>query len=141
MQIVGRNKWIHKNIQMPAGFIVVLICLIIITPLCGFLFNCGCTWPWDGLADYCNYFDEHAQDRCPWCASKWAGGWSVGLSISTGYLGAMAGLKPSIFPNDKYGEILIRVLIGLCLFLIVAASAGWISATVQNYNHFVFTIG
>ena len=124
---------------MPAGIITVLIALIVITPLCGFLFYCGCTWPWEGLADNCNYFDEHAAAQCPWCTSNWAGGLSVGIAILSGYLASMFGLNSSFFSADKPNEIIVRVLFGLGLFLVVAVSAGWISATLQNYNDFVFT--
>ena len=125
---------------MPAGIITVLIALIVITPLCGFLFHCGCTWPWDGLAEHCNYFDEHAVAQCPWCASKWAGVLSVGIAVTVGYLASMVKLYPSFFPMDKTIETIVRIVFGLGLFLAVAISAGWISATLQNYHDFVFTI-
>eukprot|EP00750_Incisomonas_marina_P005836 INCI14163.2.p1 GENE.INCI14163.2~~INCI14163.2.p1 ORF type:complete len:284 (-),score=22.02 INCI14163.2:88-939(-) len=35
---------------------------------CGFLFNCGCTWEWDGGWAYCNVHNPTGP-RCPWCAA------------------------------------------------------------------------
>lgn len=141
MRIAGLNKWIEQNIRMPAGMMTVLIALIVITPMCGFLFNCGCTWPWEGLADDCNYFDQTAAQSCPWCASKWAGGLSVGSSIASGYLISMATWKSSVLPYSKTAEISIRVLLGLVGSMVIAIYAGWMSAELQNYHYFVFANG
>lgn len=141
MRIVGRNKWIERNIRMPAGLITVLIALIVITPLCGFLFNCGCTWPWEGLADDCNYFDQDAEENCPWCASNWAGAMSVGASFVSGYLLSMSEWMSSALPGNKRAEIFIRTLFGVVLFIFIAAGMAWISAELQQYRDFVFSNG
>lgn len=39
---------------------VVVFALIGVTPLCGFMFDCGCDWPWSGLYHHCNFFDALA---------------------------------------------------------------------------------
>jgi hypothetical protein len=39
---------------MISGVITVVLALAVVTPLCGLLFDCGCPWPWAGLAAYCN---------------------------------------------------------------------------------------
>ncbi len=126
---------------MPAGLITVLIALIVVTPLCGFLFNCGCTWPWEGLADDCNYFDQDAEENCPWCASNWAGAMSVGASFVSGYLLSMSEWMSSALPGNKRAEIFIRTLFGVVLFIFIAAGMAWISAELQQYRDFVFSNG
>ncbi|MEN8198090.1 MAG: hypothetical protein ABFS30_16530, partial [Pseudomonadota bacterium] len=32
------------------------IAAILVTPYCGLLFGCGCTWPWSGLVAQCSFF-------------------------------------------------------------------------------------
>ncbi|MGR9100857.1 MAG: hypothetical protein ACU826_09855, partial [Gammaproteobacteria bacterium] len=78
-----------SNLKMPAGLVTLLIALAGITPLCGVLFDCGCTWPWMGLDQNCNINDPAARFECPWCASWAAGGLSVGLSTIAGYCASM----------------------------------------------------
>lgn len=121
---------------MPAGLMTVLVALILITPLCGFLFNCGCAWPWAGLADNCNYFDQDTEENCPWCASNWAGAISVGVSVASGYLLSMAEWKSLSFQENNRVEIFFRMLFGLGLFLMIAFGMAWISAQMQNYHYF-----
>ncbi|MCI0732338.1 MAG: hypothetical protein L0Y38_00765 [Methylococcaceae bacterium] len=47
--------------------ITLLGILIVITPLCGYLFGCGCAWPWSGFVENCNYFDPGERHPCPFC--------------------------------------------------------------------------
>jgi ammonia channel protein AmtB len=54
--VVLALSWgIVKLTRMPAGTpaiaavtSVAVFGLIAITPLCGFMFGCGCDWPWSG---------------------------------------------------------------------------------------------
>ncbi|MGR9107122.1 MAG: hypothetical protein ACU843_09360 [Gammaproteobacteria bacterium] len=60
MRAIQPNDWIPV-----AG--TVLGIAILITPLCGTLFACGCTWPFAGLAEHCNFFDPDEIHPCPFC--------------------------------------------------------------------------
>ena len=60
---------------------VVVFALIAVTPLCGFMFDCGCDWPWSGLYHHCNFFDALAKLKCPWCNNVAAGALSM-LAVS-----------------------------------------------------------
>eukprot|EP01090_Pellita_catalonica_P017997 TRINITY_DN5620_c1_g1_i1.p1 TRINITY_DN5620_c1_g1~~TRINITY_DN5620_c1_g1_i1.p1 ORF type:complete len:207 (+),score=26.30 TRINITY_DN5620_c1_g1_i1:271-891(+) len=66
------NVW---NRFAPLILIVVgslLLSWVFITPYCGVLFRCGCTWIWDGGIEGCNIYTKHVP-HCPWCvAPKWA---------------------------------------------------------------------
>ena len=64
--------------------------LIIVTPLCGLLFQSGCDWPWLGLDAGCNFYKPGAEHQCYWCASMITGLFSTGLAIIGGVLTAMA---------------------------------------------------
>jgi hypothetical protein len=47
--------------------------LVIITVICGELFNCGCDWPWRGFIEHCNFYIPESTDKCPWCANSFIG--------------------------------------------------------------------
>ena len=74
---------------------VVVFALIGVTPLCGFMFDCGCDWPWSGLYHHCNFFDALAKLKCPWCNNVAAGALSMvavfGASIFMAYRAASVG--------------------------------------------------
>ena len=85
-----------KLTRMPVGTpslaavtAVVVFALVAITPLCGFMFDCGCDWPWAGLYHHCNFFDALSKLKCPWCNNVAAGALSMlavfGASIFAAY--------------------------------------------------------
>lgn len=66
------------------GLSVIGSVLLLITPICGLLFACGCDWPGKGLADRCNYFDVAATRHCPWCSNPVIGAIAALLAIAVG---------------------------------------------------------
>jgi hypothetical protein len=134
-------------VRYQAGILTVIVALITITPLCGLLFDCGCTWPWSGLESHCNIHDSKAVHQCPWCVSIVAGVLSVGLAVLVGYLLA---LKPADTGSDMRGsaladghqesslsEISKRFFVGMLGFVSVAVVTGWLSGMIQSYPYFV----
>jgi hypothetical protein len=64
-------KSAHKPWHYSVGLgLAAVIFVILITAVCGWLFNCGCTWPWRGFVEHCNAFDPGAKEKCPWCADS-----------------------------------------------------------------------
>lgn len=102
--------------------------LVVITPLCGFFFDCGCTWPWAGLERDCNIHDAHAVHQCPWCVSYVAGFLAVAAAIGAGAAGAL------VTP----GGYVARIMAGLAAFGVVALVGAWGSAVIQGYPTFIF---
>ncbi|MBS3952879.1 MAG: hypothetical protein KGZ88_08025 [Methylomicrobium sp.] len=120
-----RNKWIAATLSC-------LISLITITPLCGFLFQCGCDWPWLGLDDGCNYYKSHAEHTCPWCASMITGILATGSATLSGMLAAtFAPLTQMKLPDPI--EIVVRTSSGLSLFFLLAVLTAAIAASMQVY--------
>jgi len=134
--------------RFSAGAFTLIAALVLITPLCGLLFDCGCTWPWSGLESHCNIYNPDAPHQCPWCVSAIAGGVSVGLAILLGFLvsirpvnlgydvrdSALAGIQDvSVFADFSK-----RVMLGLLCFLMVAVATGWLSSYLQGYPYFVY---
>ncbi len=121
-----------------AEYITVLCGSALITPFCGALFACGCTWPGLGLEANCNFFDPQALSHCPWCASFFVGGISVTAAIFSGYLIAKKSIR---FIDHRVktdaGKFVTQLLAGITGFLLVAFACAWISASLQDYPLFI----
>lgn len=101
---------------------------LLATPYCGALFNCGCTWPWNGLAEHCNFYNARPSLHCPWCEYPLAGF----VSLATA---ALASLGVSL--RLGAGGFLTRLLSGIVVFLLVAAAAGGLTALATGYPRFL----
>ena len=134
------QDYFKLNTKTISAMVVMTIALINVTPLCGFLFDCGCTWIWAGLEEKCNIHDVSALHQCPWCSSSFAGILSVSCSVLAGAWLAFA-LRIGDHNNQKidFKNMLIRSTSGLAIFLLVAFFSGWISASVQNYPTFIIS--
>jgi hypothetical protein len=110
----------------PAGA-TLAISLIVLTPLCGWLFVCGCAWPWSGFFFGCNYFDPASTQRCPWCALPLAGVFPVIFAVFVSWAGVSASSGP------KRSDYLIRIGAGMWVFLCAALLSGWLAAHHRHY--------
>jgi len=115
-----------------SALIVLIIELITITPLCGYLFQCGCDWPWSGLDEKCNYHQPHIKQQCPWCVSMAMGILSTALAIMMGVYASSVSMD--ILGNQhKVKEVLLRALIGLSVFVLTAIIMAIMAASWQNH--------
>ena len=122
------------NRKMPAGILVVLAALIITTPLCNQIFSCGCTWPWQGLDNHCNFHVAQAPHKCPWCVSWLAAGLSLGSALLVGYSLSMSQLLNKKFKHCGYYRLIfIRFSLGLSAFTGIAYLGGVFSALMLDY--------
>ena len=119
------------NSRIGAVGATVIIGLIVITPFCGLLFDCGCSWPWAGLESNCNFHKAGAAHRCPWCEYPVVGLGSTLLAVFSGVLAALLGL-------GRNGQIAMRTLEGVAVFLIVGIFLGWLTAISTDYPTFLF---
>jgi len=137
-----------SSARFSAGILTLIATLVLITPLCGLLFDCGCTWPWAGLESHCNIHNPEAAHQCPWCVSTIAGVVSVGLAVLIGFL---VSIKPANLGYDIRDSALAgiqtastvadfskRVVSGLLYFAVVAVATGWLSGYLQGYPYFLF---
>lgn len=131
-----QKQYFNSRQKKTAAFFTSIFVLILVTPLCGFLFDCGCIWPWSGLDSKCNFYMHNAVYKCPWCASLITGWLSVGMSIASGVFVAVSPLP--ILGDSVRSESLICVLLGTMTFLCVAILAGWLAAELQNYPLGIF---
>lgn len=99
---------------------VLIIALITITPLCGFLFQCGCDWPWFGLDEKCNIYQTNSRNQCPWCVSMPMGIFSTLVAIISGVIISIASFG-GISKQSVSRQVLIRTISGLIVFVCVAS--------------------
>jgi hypothetical protein len=55
---------------LPTIILLGALIAVLIAPVCGWLFNCGCDWPWHGFIEHCNAFIAESPDKCPWCVNS-----------------------------------------------------------------------
>ncbi|MEY3758696.1 MAG: hypothetical protein RIR39_187 [Pseudomonadota bacterium] len=133
---VLQNRYLNTRPKKIALAFTSIFGLILVTPLCGFLFDCGCTWPWSGLDSRCNFHQQNTLPKCPWCAS-WLTGWlSVGVSIVLGVFVAVSPLP--LVGHNVINESLLRIFLGTLIFLCVAILASELAAELQHYPLRIF---
>lgn len=128
-----KKTYSRLNVNTISGAATLITTLIIVTPLCGLLFQCGCDWPWSGLDAGCNFYKPGADHQCPWCASMLTGIFSTGLAIISGVLTAMAPSLPLAIHRPA-NEVAVRTLLGLTVFVLVAILTAGLAALWQNYS-------
>jgi hypothetical protein len=125
------KKAITTKAKRWSAMITLIITLIIVTPFCGFLFQCGCDWPWSGLDARCNYYKPNAVQQCPWCASMITGFFSTGLAIIAGVWTTTVSL--SITYQQLMNEVTIRTIFGVIIFILVGILTAGFAAQWQDY--------
>jgi len=116
--------------RKASGITMLIAALILLTPMCGFLFQCGCDWPWSGLDAHCNFYKPHAEHKCPWCVSMLTGVLATGLATLTGVLIAMIPLWQI---SGTIKQVSIRIVLGLSAFFVVGIVTAILAAIVQHY--------
>jgi len=127
-----------RTVRYQTGGLMLLASLLLITPLCGLMFGCGCTWPWEGLDSHCNIHDSTVLQQCPWCVSMLAGVVSVSLAVLCGVLLSMS--APETSNDGRYALALDaakKISLGLLGFVFVALFTGYLSAYFQAYPYFI----
>ena len=107
---------ISTSEQRWSAINTLIITTVIVTPLCGFLFQCGCDWPWSGLDSHCNFYKPYVQHHCPWCASMITGILSTGLAIIAGVWFAAQSRYSLSYGHVVIG-ISIRTVTGIMVFI------------------------
>ncbi len=129
-------SWLMRP-QIWAGLSMIGFTAIFVTPYCGYLFECGCTWPWSGLDADCNIHQADAEHRCPWCASLVAGGVSMLVLFGATFMAAATrsrGAQSSFIAG--YAKGLGR---GFVAFLIAGFITAWGAALYTGYPMFIIS--
>jgi len=127
------KRYSKRKARAISGAATLITMLIIVTPLCGLIFQCGCDWPWSGLNVRCNFYKPEAEHQCPWCASMVTGIFSTGLAIISGVLTAIVPSSPLVVYRPE-NEFALRILVGLTVFVLLAILTAGFAALWQNYS-------
>jgi len=100
----------------------------LVTPLCGWLFSCGCDWPWHGLASHCNYFDPAATQPCPWCEHALLSTLAILLATAAG----IAVAHRTVPSPERRGSSAVAAVAGLTVALATLLLAGTLTLTVTG---------
>ena len=143
MAEAARPSWIMRP-GTWAGLTIIVFVVVFVTPYCGLLFSCGCTWPWAGLDANCNIHDHDALHVCPWCGSLYVGGLSTLAMLGASYaaaahpLGSWVGaLKEHDWQPRTFSVFASGILSGITAFLVVGFVTAWIAALWTGYPDFL----
>lgn len=150
---MDNRKKIGKVVWVVCEFIIV--CLVIVVfdwvfhnPMCDLMFNCGCTWNWDGGWDECNIHNDTGP-HCPWCNAKpstaWTTQWGVmAMMLFSYYLVAYwRTWKNLIFKgtNDerKFNCIIDLSIVNILSRMVVPVLAFIISSILVGFGFYLST--
>jgi len=117
------------------GYLILLAAVstaTFMTPLCGFLFKCGCVWIWAGADRHCN-IHQSSPPHCPWCAHG-----------KLGYVLPLAGLTLGQFSSGLLtlrlsGRLTLSSLATVASIIPVALLLGYLTILLTSYPHFLST--
>ncbi len=132
MSSKNKQRLLNTQEKQVSAIMTLVSSLVIVTPLCGLLFQCGCDWPWAGLDSLCNFYKLDAEHKCPWCASMITGLLSTGTAIVAGVWVSILSLS-FLTRQNPVKEVLMRMVFGLMVFVGVAFLMAMFAAQWQGY--------
>ncbi len=123
--------------KQGAAGLTLTITLIILTPVCGALFQCGCTWPGFGLDTRCNFYQPSADHVCPWCVSLVTGLLSASVSVIPALWAATATSTSRLLSTHHrpVSGIIIRTSLGIIAFMLLSVLCAGLAAYYQQYPY------
>jgi hypothetical protein len=112
---------------------LIALAAVFVVPLCGWIYQCGCTFLWAGAERYCNI--HHAEGpHCPWCVAG-------GDPLPATALGFLLFAPPAVaihWFNKRPGVSTPKLFVaGLLTFLLAAIISGYIFKVIYDYPHFL----
>lgn len=114
------------------NLLICACCAVLITPLCGYLFACGCDWPWSGLDSHCNINLPESRYQCPWCTSIILG---ISAFIAATLTAIYTAKKIPISINYTIEQVIVRISIGNIIFIVCTTVMALITAQWQQYPY------
>jgi hypothetical protein len=103
---------------------------IFMTPLCGFLFQCGCVWNWTGGSSQCN-IHHSTGPHCPWCASGIMGSMAATAGLVLGqFMGGFLTLRLG-------GRMVFSSLMTIVSVVPAGLLVGYLTILLTSYPYFV----
>jgi len=127
------SRSLDSKQKLHLGVLVLLAAVstsTFMTPLCGFLFKCGCVWNWAGADRHCN-IHQGSPPHCPWCAHG-----------SLGYVLPLVGLTLGQFSSGLLtlrlgGSLAFSGLVTVASIVPVALLLGYLTIHLTSYPYFL----
>jgi len=108
----------------------IALAMLLILPLCGWMFQCGCGFLWSSY-EKCN-IHQPGVPHCPWCVER-----NSVLMALPFFLIVGAQVTVIYLVNKKYAPpFLILLMLGLLTFFVIAVVAGYWFKVMDNYPYF-----
>lgn len=120
--------------QIAAALLTLAFALVVVTPLCGALFRCGCTWPWAGLDRHCNVHDPADPAHCPWCVHPRVAAATFAVSAA---LGVVAAWGLPVARRRPWLASSVRAGVGVAVYALGSTIGAWWIARAVGYPHFL----
>lgn len=126
-----------KFVLRPELALFVLLAIFLL-PLCGTIFQCGCTYLWSGRDLHCNIHDP-ATPNCPWCIAPFHNrGLSALVQMIPFVLIFSCALISIRISRLKLGRSYLKQLAaGITGGLLVMLLVAWIYGKIYHYPFFI----
>ncbi|MBI4853872.1 MAG: hypothetical protein HY819_18915 [Acidobacteria bacterium] len=126
-----KRSWIILLFTLAFAY---LFTWIFLTPFCGLVFHCGCTWLWAGAAEKCVGAMDTActQHICPWCDDG-----KLGIMLPFIFM-LVSQTVAILFVWWKYHfryiyQLIFQILIGIVIFIFSGYLEAVIHGLIKNY--------
>lgn len=126
----GGRLTVYMTPRHAPAVVTALFALLVVTPVCGGLFGCGCDWPWNGLFIHCASLGD-IRPGCPWCEHPALGLASLVLPLSAGLMLVRHGRRLGHPPAEAVSGFAVAVGMGLLGVLAGFATLGALTLTIQ----------
>lgn len=129
---------VRKFLLRPEFGLFILLSIFLL-PMCGLIFQCGCSYLWSGRELHCNIHDPETPN-CPWCISPFH---NQALSTLVQMIPFVVILSCIItathISRKKLGRSYVKQLsAGIIAGLIAMLAVAWIYAKIYHYPFFIF---
>jgi hypothetical protein len=125
----GCMRMTTKTACLLLGIAVVTASLLM-TPFCGFMFRCGCSWIWTTAAAHCN-IHHSMPPHCPWCSYGDIGYFLPYAGFIIGQ--ALAGILVLRFT----GKLALSVIVTILALVPVGLLMGVLTLALVDYPLFI----
>lgn len=107
---------------------------IFLTPFCGLIFHCGCTWLWAGAAEKCVGAMDLVctQHTCPWCDD---GKWGMLIPLAFMLLSQTVTILLIWWKyklNTGY-QLILQIFVGIVTFILSGYFEAVVHGWIKNY--------
>lgn len=127
------NRTGHSKRILMAAAISIAFTIVFILPLCGWMFQCGCSFLWLEGYGYaqCN-IHQPGVPHCPWCVERN----SLLMALPFLFIIGAQGLVIGYFSTRYRLSLPVLLALGVLTFFIIGIATGYWFKTLDGYPYF-----